>query len=124
MYCVRGKEMLRDLQRSDWLPPYDDEGIRTIYSEMNSATNNIVDYCEQHNINEDNDNTILPQDTGYIDYLRTAYLHNGRIIHAYIQHRLKLIRNVRWETGKCVCVYMCIYVCVCVCVCMYVLLLL
>ena len=26
--------MLQDLQRSDWLPPHDDEGIRVVVSEL------------------------------------------------------------------------------------------
>ncbi len=33
-YCQRGRDMLQDLQRSDWLPPHDDEGLRVVANEL------------------------------------------------------------------------------------------
>ena len=35
--CLRGREMLLDLQRSDFLPPWDEEGMRTVINEMVDA---------------------------------------------------------------------------------------
>lgn len=33
-FCQRGRELLSDLQRSDFLPPYDDDGVRVLLLEM------------------------------------------------------------------------------------------
>ena len=32
LQCQRGKDLLLDLKRSDWLPPYDEEGFRSVLS--------------------------------------------------------------------------------------------
>ncbi len=66
-YCQKGKELLLGLkvcfkfiksclirtvikqcfsmlpQRSDWLPPYDEEGVRTIVSEMEDLCNRLTE---------------------------------------------------------------------------------
>jgi hypothetical protein len=34
--------MLLDLKRSDWLPPYDDEGVRIIITEMDDISRKLV----------------------------------------------------------------------------------
>jgi hypothetical protein len=32
IHCQKGKDLLLDLKRSDWLPPYDEEGFRSVLS--------------------------------------------------------------------------------------------
>jgi hypothetical protein len=38
-YCSKGKELLLDLKRSDWLPSFDDEAVRSILFEANQIMN-------------------------------------------------------------------------------------
>jgi hypothetical protein len=38
---LRARQMLEDLQRSDFLPPWDEEGMRIIATELNEAGRNI-----------------------------------------------------------------------------------
>ena len=33
-YCTRGKELLMDLKKSEWLPVYDEEGLRSTLLEV------------------------------------------------------------------------------------------
>jgi hypothetical protein len=51
-YGLRGKELLLDLQRSDFLPPWDEEGVRTIANEISDAYSKMVTvYDEEGTIN-------------------------------------------------------------------------
>lgn len=36
MYGQKAKSLLQELQRSDWLPPYNDEGVRQVVAEVNA----------------------------------------------------------------------------------------
>ena len=38
-YCLKGRELLLDLQRSDFLHPWDEESLRIISSEINLIFN-------------------------------------------------------------------------------------
>jgi hypothetical protein len=40
---VKGREMLLDLQRSDFLPPWDEEGTRLLFEEMADSLNKCKD---------------------------------------------------------------------------------
>ena len=41
-YCQRGRELLSDLQRSDFLPQYDEEGVRQVINEIADLANKIT----------------------------------------------------------------------------------
>ena len=38
-HCTRGRELLLETQRAEWLPHYDEEGIRSVLKEMNEMWN-------------------------------------------------------------------------------------
>jgi GINS complex subunit 1 len=42
-HCQKGRELLMDLKRSDFLPAYDDEGIRIILAEMSDIHNKLIE---------------------------------------------------------------------------------
>ncbi len=48
--CLRGREMLLALQRSDFLPPWDEESMRTIVNEMIEEHNRILHHTEGCNV--------------------------------------------------------------------------
>jgi hypothetical protein len=37
-YCLKGRELMLDLQRSDWLPAYDEDGVRQVVEEVNKIS--------------------------------------------------------------------------------------
>jgi GINS complex subunit 1 len=95
-YCQKGRELLMDLKRSDFLPTYDEEGIRLILNEL-------VDLYGRME-------TIVQEAGGYTDSLpdsskvTVTYYHacisrNRRYINCYLSHRIGKIRVLRWETG-------------------------
>ena len=42
-YCQKGRELLLDLKRADFLPANDDEGVRLLISEMNEILAKMTD---------------------------------------------------------------------------------
>ena len=40
-YCQKGRELLLDLKRSDFLPAYDEDGVRTVIAEINDLSGKI-----------------------------------------------------------------------------------
>ena len=91
--CAKGKELLRDLQRSDWLPPFDEEAFRAILSEMDSSAVQLKDAMNKWIREEGRASEVA------VKYYEACTLRNGRILHSYSQHRLDKIRGLRWETG-------------------------
>lgn len=51
-HCQKGRELLMDLKRSDFLPAYDDEGIRMILAEMSDLHNKLIEISNDYE--EDN----------------------------------------------------------------------
>jgi len=87
---------LMDLKRSDFLPSYDEEGVRILLNEL----------ADLHGRTED----ILHDNGGMTDALpdsaktTVTYFHacmnrNRRYLNSYLTHRTGKIRMLRWETG-------------------------
>ena len=83
---MRGRELLLDLQRSDFLPPWDEEGVRTVATE-------IVDMYGK--LTERTDDGFLVNDAFY----GLCMIRNRRYLASYISNRLKKISSLRWEVG-------------------------
>ena len=45
---TRGRDMLVSLQRSEFLPPWDEEGVRVVTTEMSDAFENLSAIAEEH----------------------------------------------------------------------------
>ena len=41
-YCLRGRELLQDIQRSEFLPPWDEDGVRTVVNEIQDMYTKIL----------------------------------------------------------------------------------
>lgn len=48
-HCSRGRELLLDLQRSDFLPPWDEDGLRTVLNEMMDVHKKMKEITEEEN---------------------------------------------------------------------------
>lgn len=109
--------MLLPIQRSEWLPPYDDEGLRVMLSEVDDISarlKNIVESYKDGNYPNPVKVSItyfhqcLNRNHRYIDrYVspRALMLHNTMLMlsvvvtYSYLVNRLGKIRHLRWETG-------------------------
>ena len=91
--CLRGKELLLDLQRSDFLPPWDDEGIRTVSNEM----------VDMYGKLRRADNEYRGFDESSIDTAKAYYglciMRNRRYLFSYVINRLRKVQQLRWEIG-------------------------
>ena len=89
-HCTRGRELLLETQRAEWLPHYDEEGIRSVLKEMNEMWNALEGLHEGED-EQDNDAAIM--------YFSQCLDRNRRYLLSYYLHRLEKIRDLRWKTG-------------------------
>jgi len=94
-YCQKGRELMLDLQRSDWLPAYDEDGVRQVIDEVNKITKNLEEHMNRRKTRELEDS-----EKPFAAYLLACGQRNMRYSHAYFVHRLAKIRGLRWETGS------------------------
>ncbi|KAG2782363.1 hypothetical protein JG687_00000584 [Phytophthora cactorum] len=92
---AKAKELLRELQRSDWLPPYNEDLVRQVVEESEVLSEEIARKMAtfQDNLAE---NTFVA--SGLV-VNHQCLLRNKRCIIAYVHHRMEKIKALRWETG-------------------------
>eukprot|EP00761_Pharyngomonas_kirbyi_P000354 gb/GECH01000354.1/.p1 GENE.gb/GECH01000354.1/~~gb/GECH01000354.1/.p1 ORF type:complete len:192 (+),score=41.45 gb/GECH01000354.1/:1-576(+) len=91
---AKGAQLVNELKQNLWLPPYNEETIREILSEMQSEYADIYDIAHNEYID--------PQDPSCAALLllnHTAFMRNKRCISTYLHHRLLRLRQIRWNTG-------------------------
>lgn len=117
-YGQRGRELLLDLKRSDWLPTYNEEGVRATLQEIslhtdeltdlvraaqrvNNATKNDVGDPTSNDKNDNkNNSTNIPMTNRPSLILHDASIRrNKRCLLAYHAYRMDKLRALRWETG-------------------------
>ncbi|KAL7468716.1 hypothetical protein ACHAXS_008953 [Conticribra weissflogii] len=116
-YGQRGRELLLDLKRSDWLPTYNDEGVRATLQEISLHTDELtylvraaqrVDQSSKDDDAADDANrstaataaTNIPMTNRPSLILHdTSIRRNKRCLLAYHAYRLDKLRALRWETG-------------------------
>ena len=105
-FCQRGKELLLDLNRSDFIPEYDDDGLRVVISEIQELSDIIVtlrnENNNKNNNNQDeNDNEIVIDEEFQLPilYHKLCMQRNMKYLYCYINYRLSKISSLRWETG-------------------------
>lgn len=103
-YGQSGRELLLDLKRSDWLPAYSEDGVRTTLAEINHHTNELTDLVRAANrVNEEGGGQ--QQQNIRPEYRPSMILHdasiqrNKRCLLAYHAYRIDKLRSLRWETA-------------------------
>ena len=92
-YCLRGRELMMDLKRSEWLPSYDEEAVRTIIKEIGEIAQNL-EVLLQNGISD------LPEPQRVaIIYQQQCLKRNFLYLDGYFNHRASKIRRLRWEAG-------------------------
>eukprot|EP00937_MAST-01D_sp_MAST-1D-sp2_P005330 g5330.t1 len=97
-FGVRGRELLQELKRSEWLPPYNDDGCRRLIEEINAMYDEV-----QNSLKALGDRDLDPTTDGGvacgIKVHEQSMLRGKRCMLAYLQHRLERVKQLRWETG-------------------------
>ena len=98
-FCIRGKELLMDLQKSDWLPIYDEEGIRQTLTEVLDLIGKMEAVISRRESLRSAGQDIEEAEMVELVYYTQCYRRNLRYLLTYFLHRLKKMRELRWETG-------------------------
>eukprot|EP01033_Poteriospumella_lacustris_P019044 gene19044-13742_t len=84
--------MILDLKRSEWLPMYDEEGIRAILTELDDLVKELSQQMAQGAASG-------PSLRARAIYLHQSLIRNQKYINAYLTYRLQKIRLARWQLG-------------------------
>lgn len=101
-YGQRARELLLDLKRSDWLPSYNEEGVRATLQEINSHTEELTILVRAANRNNSDDGA---SSGPAVENRPSLILHdasirrNKRCLLAYHAYRIDKLRTLRWETS-------------------------
>jgi GINS complex subunit 1 len=100
-YGQRGKELLLDLKRSDWLPPYSDENVRGVLSEIELHFKELTAQAKAaEQVTRESGEKKLPMEFRPAMLLHdTAIQRNKRCLLAYHKHRLEKLKALRWDTS-------------------------
>lgn len=104
-YGQRGRELLLDLKRSDWLPSYNESGVGATLQEINSHTEELTVLVRAANREQNNDKEGSKDSGPHIGNRPSLILHdasikrNKRCLLAYHAHRIDKLRVLRWETS-------------------------
>jgi GINS complex subunit 1 len=107
-YGQRGVDLLRELKRSDWLPSYNEDGVRATLQEINLHTEELQNIVRANNRVGGNDTSSSTAGGGApvpIEMRPVMLLHevsikrNKRCLLAYHAHRIDKLRALRWETA-------------------------
>ncbi|RHY14553.1 hypothetical protein DYB37_000322 [Aphanomyces astaci] len=94
--CAKAKELLKELGRSEWLPPYNEEGMRLVADEVGVFHRQIADKIEMFDDGIENHPS---QHCGLV-VSHQCLMRNKRAALAYINHRVNKIKELRWQTGS------------------------
>lgn len=103
-YGQKGKELLLDLKRSDWLPPYNENCVRGALQEITShfkELNDEVRAAAGARPGGGSEGPAKPpmESRPALILHDAAIRRNKRCLLAYHNYRLEKIKAVRWETG-------------------------
>ena len=88
-----------DLQKSDWLPIYDEEGIRQTLTEALELISKMETTRIRRESLSSSGGDIEDSEKVEFVYYTQCYRRNLRYLLTYFLHRLKKMRELRWETG-------------------------
>lgn len=93
-YGQTAKGLLQSLVGSDWMPAFDEEGVRKVLAEMNELYTMILDTME----GEEGQVTDHAIACGLLVQHETVN-RNKRCLMAYFEHRMEKLSALRWDTG-------------------------
>ncbi|KAF0691390.1 Aste57867_17357 [Aphanomyces stellatus] len=94
--CAKAKELLKELGRSEWLPPYNEECMRQITEEVNAFHEQILEKMQLFDDGIENH----PSQHCSLVVSHQCLMRNKRSALTYINHRVNKIKDLRWQTGS------------------------
>jgi len=91
-YCQRAKEMLAELKRAEWLPPFDEEGVRAVTEECRKLME-LLDELSKLGHRE-------PRVAVTMSTFHQSICRNKRCMLAYLNYRLEKIEMLWWKTAS------------------------
>ncbi|XP_029660035.1 DNA replication complex GINS protein PSF1-like isoform X2 [Formica exsecta] len=92
-----GKEAIKlvtELDMYEDIRPFNEQVMRQVFEEMQTLYEaNLVD---SNTIQNEGNNELLPS----VHFRHTALLRNKRCVLAYLYHRIRRLRQMRWELGS------------------------
>mmetsp|Transcript_14928 Transcript_14928/g.21869 ORF Transcript_14928/g.21869 Transcript_14928/m.21869 type:complete len:202 (-) Transcript_14928:99-704(-) len=96
-YGQKGKELLLDLKRSDFIPPYNDETVRATLDEINLHFDELSD---QFQASVEAHTGEMPDEARPSFILHDAAIRrNKRCLLAYHAYRMEKLKRLRWDTA-------------------------
>ncbi|CDF34293.1 DNA replication complex GINS protein PSF1 [Chondrus crispus] len=96
MHGRRGAELLEELRKTKWLPPYSESGIRQIAAEIKELLEPFLEIITAHRASLQNDPRYI---SGVVVFYRSVQ-RNKRCALAYLMNRLRRIVAFRWLFGQ------------------------
>ena len=96
----KAEDMLRELQRSDWLPPFNTSAMRHVIEEVTALHEEIVRIIEGLRAQGIEGHIGDASVSCSLVIQNASILRNKRCLLAYLHHRMNVIKNLRWETGN------------------------
>lgn len=92
----RGRDLLQELKRSDWVPSYNEEGVRGTMEEIDLHYKEIKDIAQTAST-EDSTNPIPLQVKPAFLLHEASIQRNKRCLLAYHMYRLEKMKQLRWD---------------------------
>mmetsp|Transcript_21023 Transcript_21023/g.41232 ORF Transcript_21023/g.41232 Transcript_21023/m.41232 type:complete len:195 (+) Transcript_21023:198-782(+) len=93
-YGSKARELVLELKRSDWLPTYNDEGVRLVLGEIDAL------YKRMRARMEDASDPRDPYYACPLMVYHVSTLRNKRCLLAYLKHRADALGQLRWDAGS------------------------
>ncbi|OQR93597.1 DNA replication complex GINS protein PSF1 [Thraustotheca clavata] len=94
--CTKAKELLLELTRSEWLPPYNEDSVRQISQEVHGFHKQVLKKLQAY----EDDIAEHPAEQCNVLVSHQCLMRNKRTILAYLNHRVNKIKELRWQTGS------------------------
>ena len=100
-YGTKARDLLLELKSSDFLPTYNEDGVRSALAEITHHTDELTDLVRAANRNQASTaDAQIPIESRPSMILHDASIRrNKRCLLAYHAYRMDKLRNLRWETA-------------------------
>jgi GINS complex subunit 1 len=96
MHGKRATDLLEELRKSTFVPPYNDNGVRLVAAEIKELLEPLLEIVQSHRAELA---TNQSYGAGVLVYHRSIQ-RNKRCVLAYLMNRLRRIQAYRWEAGN------------------------
>ncbi|XP_071631087.1 DNA replication complex GINS protein PSF1 isoform X2 [Temnothorax longispinosus] len=93
MFCKEAIKLVTELDMHEDIRPFNEQVMRQVFEEMQTLYEaNLTD----SNAIQNGNSALLPS----VHFRHTALLRNKRCVLAYLYHRIRRLRQMRWELGS------------------------